>query len=262
MAKKKLKMKRQRFGELTTAQGQYIKQMVDNGRKRKYNLLLIVQAILRITRTGLQWRNLEGSYPPWPVVYYYFRKWQADGTWGRVLALLVRKERQRQGRAETARAAAVDSQSVKKASLISLDTGVDGGKWVNGRKRHLAVDTLGLPLAMHVSSAQEHDGEAGVELLWQLEQASDRLQLLRADQAYGGHFQDCAKIYQWQVEISQRPESAKGFVPQKGRWQVERSFAWLNFFRRLSKDYEKTPASSLCFLQLAFMDILLARLTS
>lgn len=262
MTKKKLKFKRQRFCGLTTAQWQYIKEIVDNGRKRKHNLVLIVNAILRITRTGLQWRNLEGSYPPWELVYYYFRKWQADGTWSEVLALLVVKERQRQGRQEQASAAAVDSQSVKKGSLISLDTGVDGAKFVNGRKRHLAVDTLGLPLALHVSSAQVQDGQAGIELLWQLEQASQKLALIRADHAYCGYFQDCADLYQWPVEISQKPESQKGFVPQKGRWQVERSFAWFNFFRRLSKDYEKTTASSLCFMQVAFIDIILARLAT
>lgn len=260
MSKKKLKFKRQRFCALTTAQWQDIKEMVDNGRKRQYNLLAVVNAVLRITRTGLQWRNLEGDYPPWPIVYYYFRKWQVDGTWAQVLAALVRKERQRQGRAEQASAAAVDSQSVKKASFIHLDTGIDGGKKINGRKRHLAVDTLGLPLALHVSSAQQQDGQAGIELLWQLEEASERLKLIRADHSYQGYFEKCAHLYDWQVEITQKPESQQGFVPQKGRWQVERSFAWLNFFRRLSKDYEKTTASSLCFLQLAFIDILLARL--
>lgn len=195
------------------------------------------------------------------MVYYYFRKWQADDTWSKVLRALVRKERQRQEREEQASAVAVDSQSSKKGSFISLETGVDGGKRVNGRKRHLAVDTLGLPLALPVSSAQEHDGQAGLELLWQLEQASPRLALIRADQAYGGYFKDGAELYNWPVEITQKPESSQGFVPQKGRWQVERSFAWLNFFRRLSKDYEKTTASSLCFLQLAFIDILVARIT-
>jgi transposase len=217
---------------------------------------------LRITRTGLQWRNLEGSYPPWELVYYYFRKWQADGTWSKVLAMLVVKERQRNGRQKQASAAAVDSQSVKKGSLISLDTGVDGAKVVNGRKRHLAVDTLGLPLALHVSSAQVQDGQAGIELLWQLEKASGKLALIRADHAYCGYFEDCADLYQWPVEISQKPETQKGFVPQKGRWQVERSFAWFNFFRRLSKDYEKTTASSLCFMQVAFIDIILNRLVT
>lgn len=262
MAKKKLKFKREQFQVLTNAHWQDIKEIVDNGRKRKYNLLAVVNAILRITRTGLQWRNLEGDYPPWPVVYYYFRKWQVDGSWAKVLTALVRKERKRQGREEQASAAAIDSQSVKKASFICLDSGIDGGKRVNGRKRHLVVDTLGLPLALHISSAQEQDGQAGVELLWQLEQASDRLQLIRADHSYQGHFQECAQYYKWTVEITQKPESQKGFVPQKGRWQVERSFAWLNFFRRLSKDYEKTTASSLCFLQLAFIDLLLARLAN
>lgn len=260
MPKEKLTFNRQRFCELTTAQWSYIKEIVDNSRKRKYNLLAVVSAILRLTRTGLQWRNLEGNYPPWPIVYYYFRKWQADGSWAKVLTALVRKERKRQGRQEQASAAAIDSQSVKKASFVSLETGIDGGKRVNGRKRHLVVDTLGLPLALQVSSAQEQDGQAGVELLWQLEQASDRLKLIRADHSYQGSFEKAASYYQWQVEITQKPESQQGFVPQKGRWQVERSFAWLNFFRRLSKDYEKTIASSLCFLQLAFIDILLARI--
>ncbi|QMU28179.1 transposase [Adhaeribacter radiodurans] len=158
--------------------------------------------------------------------------------------------------------AAVDSQSVKKGSLISLVTGVDGAKLVNGRKRHVAVDTLGLPLALLVSSAQVQDGQAGIELLWQLEQASDQVQLIRADHAYSGYFKDCADLSNWQVAISQRPETQKGFVPQKGRWQVERSFAWFHFFRRLSKDYEKTTRSSLCFMQVAFIHIILARLPS
>ena len=202
------------------------------------------------------------TYPPWQLVYYYFRKWQKDGTSSKVLAVLVAKEGQRQQRQKQASVTAVDSQSVKKGSLISIDTGVDGAKLVNGRKRHLAVDTLGLPLALHVSSAHVQDGQAGIELLWQLEQASEKLQLIRVDHAYCGYFEDCAHFYQWQVEISQKPQSPKGFVPRKGRWQVERSFAWFNFFRRLSKDYEKTTASSLCFMQLAFIDIILNRLTT
>ncbi len=177
-----------------------------------------------------------------------------------MLAALVRKERKRQGRDEPASAVAIDSQSVKKTSFIRLVTGMDGGKKINGRKRHLVVDTLGLPLAMHISSAQEQDGQAGVELLWQLEQATPRLKLIRADHSYQGYFEKCVGLYGWKVEITQKPASQQGFVPQKGRWQVERSLAWLNFFRRLNKDYEKTTASSLCSLQLAFIDLILARL--
>ncbi len=159
MAQKKLPFKREQFRVLTNAQWQDIKEIVDNSRKRKHNLLEVVQAILRITRTGLQWRKLEGNYPPWYVVYYYFRKWQADGTWSKVLKALVRKERQRQEREEQASAVAVDSQSIKQGSFISLETGVDGGKRVNGRKRHLAVDTLGLPLALHVLQPKSKMGK-------------------------------------------------------------------------------------------------------
>lgn len=261
MAKKKLKFKREQFTELTNSQWEYIKEFVDNSRKRKHCLQTIVNAILKVTRTGCQWRNLDEKYPPWQSVYYYFRKWQKDGTLTKILVLLVEKERVRQGREAQASMVALDSQSIKKGMLISIDTGIDGGKKINGRKRHIAVDALGLPLALHVSGANCQDGQQGIELLWQLEKASQRLELIRTDHAYEGYFILCADYYHWKVEITQRPESSQGFIPESGRWQVERSFAWFGFFRRLSKDYEKTPQSSVAFMQLAFIDIILARLT-
>lgn len=233
MSGTKLLFCRDRFTPLSNSQWKSIEKFVDTGRKRENKLRRVVNAILKITRLGMQWRNLEEKphfYPPWQSVYYYFRKWQKEGIWGKILAFLVGKERVRQGRNRQASAVAVDSQSVKKGSLISLDTGIDGNKNVNGRKRHLAVDTLGLPLAMHVSAANKHDGQEGIELLWQLDQASARLELIRADQAYQGYFVKCSDYYNWQVEITQKPESAQGFIPQTGRWQVERSFSWFNRF--------------------------------
>ena len=123
------------------------------------------------------------------------------------------------------------------------------------------LDAIGLPLAIHVSAANVNDGVAGFDLLWQMDQESKRLSLVRADHAYQGEFQVAASYYKWQVEITQKPESQKGFVPQKGRWQVERSFAWLNFFRRLDKDHEKTVHSPIAFNQLAFVVIILANLS-
>lgn len=254
--------RRDRFIPLSNSQWKGIEKIVDSGRKRTHKLRRIVNAVLKITRLGMQWRNLEEApyfYPPWQSVYYYFRKWQRNGIWGRLLAVLVEKERIRQGRNKHPSAVAVDSQSVKKGSLISIKTGIDGNKNVNGRKRHLAVDSLGLPLVLHVSAANNNDGKEGIELLWQLEKASSRLELIRADHAYQGYFVECCDYYHWKVEITQKPESTQGFIPQTGRWQVERSFAWFNFFRRLSKDYEKTVESSVAFMQLAFIDILLAR---
>jgi putative transposase len=187
-----------------------IEKLVDTGRKRTNKLRRVTNAILKITRLGMQCgsppgRNLEEKpyfYPPWQRGYYYFRKWQKEGIWGKILAFLVEKERVRQGRNRQASAVAIDSERVKKGSLISLDTGIDGHKNVNGRKRHLAVDSLGLPLALHVSAANKHDGQEGIERLWQLEKASSRLELIRADQAYQGSFVECSDYYNWKVEIT------------------------------------------------------------
>jgi putative transposase len=263
MEKEKLKFTRERFTPLTNSQWEVIEKIVDTGRKRKHSLRKVVDGLLKLTRSGSQWRNLEEKptvYPAWESLYYYFQKWQKQGLWGELLTLLVRAERKRIGKQEQASAVAVDSQSVKKGTLISLNTGIDGNKNVNGRKRHLAVDTLGLPLVLHVSAANKQDGTEGLELLWQLDKATSRLALIRADGAYKGDFNTYASYYHWQVEITQKPESSQGSVPQKGRWQVERSFAWFNFFRRLSKDYEKTVESSLTFMQLSFIDIILARM--
>ena len=260
-AQQKLKFGRSELTELTDSQWEDIKDFFDTGRKRKKSLRMVVNALLKQTRTGCQWRNIDEKYGPWQSIYYYFRKWQKDGTWSKLLSYLVEKERLRQGRQSKASVVAVDSQSVKIGSFISMETtGFDGGKKIKGRKRHLAVDVLGLPLAMHVSPANVHDGVGGVELLWQLEQASDRLELIRGDGHYGGYFTECAEFYNWKVEVSKRPESKQGFVPQTQRWQVERSFGWFNFFRRLSRDYEKTKESSVTFMQIAFIDIILARL--
>jgi transposase len=120
-----------------------------------------------------------------------------------------------------------------------------------------------------VGAADEQDGIAGLELLPQLAKATNRLSLICADNAYRGSFVYYAIFYKWKVEISQKPPSAIGFVPQKGRWQVERSgptrsvhrlHGWLNHYRRLSKDYERTTESSVCFIQLAFITMILSKI--
>src|ERR1700753_2634742 len=245
-----------KFTELTDSQWQYIEKIIEKEqgkRKRKHDLRQVMNAILWITRTGVQWRNMDSKYPNWSIVYYYFSKWHKRGFLKMLLSCFVRIERLRKGREGEASRVAIDSQSVKKVSFIHLETGIDGGKKVNGRKRHLAVDGDGLPIAISVTSAQVHDGQGGFELLWQVEQSTQRLQVICADLAYRGEFSDTVEnIYKWKIEISQKPESAQGFIPQKGRWQVERSISWLNFFRRLAKDYERTTASAVAFIQLAF----------
>ncbi|MBD2700258.1 IS5 family transposase [Spirosoma sp. BT702] len=250
---------RTQFVELPDAHWQVIKNCIDSGRKRRVNLRTVVNAIRWLTHTGCQWRNMTANYPPWQTVYYYFRQWQQDGRWQQLLLQLVALERERQGREAQPSRLAVDSQSVRKGLWVSEETGLDGNKRVNGRKRHLAVDSLGLPVAIYVSAANLADGQAGKELLWQLDGLDQRLALIMADKAYRGEFEEAASWCGYRVEISQRPESAQGFVPQRGRWQVERSFAWLNVYRRLSRDYEKTSASSEAFLRVAYVDLILAR---
>lgn len=248
-----------RFTELTDAQWAIIRKFVDTGRKIKKDLRMIVNCILKLTRTGSQWRNIDQKYGAWESVYYYFRKWVKNGVFDALIAYLVEKERVRQGRAAEATVGAIDSQSVKKVGLISLDTGIDGGKNINGRKRNIVVDTLGLPLAIFVCAANIHDSIAGIELLPILHKTSKKLKLIRADNAYKGDFIVSSAWCGYNIEITQKPPTDKGFVPQTGRWQVERTFAWENFYRRLSKDFEKTVEVSVAFMQLAFITIILAK---
>lgn len=247
--------------DLTDSQWQVIEKIIEDSRKRKISLKTVFSACLWLTRTGCQWRNLSQTYyPAWQTVAYYFYKWQKDGSWQQCLSMLVKQERERQTRITTPSRVAVDSQSVKQSGCFSEQIGVDGNKKIDGRKRHIAVDSLGLPWAIYVGAANEADGVAGLEILPQLALAGNRLTLICADSAYKGSFVYYATHYRWQVDISQKPPSPTGFIPQKGRWQVERSFSWLNHYRRLSKDYERTTSSAVNFIQLAFITIILSKI--
>ena len=250
-----------KFTELTDSQWEIIEKIVSHHNPRKHSLRTIVNAILWICRTGSQWRNMDSKYPPWNSVYDYFYQWSRNGIWDEILSTLVRIERQRKDREAEPSMIAIDSQSIKSSSFISSETiGIDGGKKIRGRKRHIATDSEGILIAVYVSAADVHDGVAGLELLHQIEKKTQRLALIRTDGSYTGMFKNVAEnIYGWKVEAGQRPPDQKGFVPQKGRWQVERSFGWLNNFRRLAKDFEKTTASAESFIQIAAISTILAR---
>jgi len=245
---------------LTDSKWEYIKKIVDNGRKRKTDLRMVFDAILWITRTGTQWRNIDSMYKPHlPIIQYYYYSWQKKGILTKALDSLVRTVRELKGDEPSPSRVAFDSQSVKSVPFVNQDKGIDGNKRINGRKRHIAVDKYGLPLAIHVSAANCHDSPEGLELLWQLEKY-ERIELCCVDNAYHGTFEDGVVFYGWQIEFGQKPESKQGFIPQKGRWQVERSFAWCNFYRRLSKGFEKTVNSTISFIQLAFINMILAKI--
>ena len=245
---------------LTDSEWEYIHKIVDNGRKRKTDLRMVVNAILWVARTGSQWRNIDSMYKSHlPIILYYYYSWQRQGIWEQVLTYLLKIVRKELGDEPSPSVVALDSQSVKSVPFVSQDKGIDGNKRINGRKRHIVVDKHGLPLAVGVSAANCHDSPQGVELLWKLEQF-ERIELFCLDKAYKGQFLDALDLYGWKGEIAQKPESQKGFIPQNGRWQVERSFAWLNFYRRLSKDFEKTTASAVAFIQIAFINMILAKI--
>ena len=245
------------FAELNDSQWEFIKNFLAGHKPKKLCLRQVFNAILYVCRTGVQWRNLRFEGLKWGSVYYYFSIWKKNGLWIQMLDALVIIERKRHGREARPSAVAIDSQSVKGGAWVPNDTkGIDGGKKVNGRKRHLVVDTQGLPIAIFVSPANMHDGVGGLDLLWRIEPKSERLELIRADNTYNGMFTEMAEsIYAFRVETRQRPPSEKGFVPENGRWPVEQAFGWLNFFRRLAKDYEYTIQSAEAFLHIAFISV-------
>ena len=185
--------------ELTDFQWEYIKNIVDNGRKRKTCLRMVVNALLLLTRTGTQWRNMDSKYrDKLPIIQYYFYCWQKKGVWEQVLLRLAQQARQLAGHAQSPSRVAADSQSVQSVPFVKEDRGIDGNKRINGRKRHLVVDKLGLPLAIGASAANCQDGIEGVELLWKLEGA-DRLELICVDKAYRGEFVAAAELYGWKA---------------------------------------------------------------
>ncbi len=249
------------FSEFTDSQWQVIDKIIDDQRKRKHSLRVIINAIFSLNNTGSQWRNLDSKYPPWQTVFYHFSQFKQRDIWENILDFVVVNERKRQGKQDTPSLLAIDSQSIKKVQFTNEETGIDGGKNVNGRKRTILVDTLGLPWSIKVTAANISDNQAGILAVDLLNGKVPRLEKITADMGYKTTFKEHIESnYKWAVEVMQKPESTIGFVPQKNRWQVERSFGWLNFRRRLFRDVEKTVFSSEAMLQIAFISLVINRL--
>ena len=246
------------------------------GRPRTVHLRLILNGIFYLLRSGCQWRLLPRDYGPWSTVYDYYRTWRLDGTWERIHTTLREQVRQRAGRQPTPSAAIIDSQSVKTTELGGSH-GYDGGKKVNGRKRHLLVDTMGLLLRVRVHPANLQDRDGARLVLTGLEQRFPRLRHLWTDQAYTGKIVEwIEQELGWSVEVVER-SPRRGFIvtpdhqfqrvafparfePLPRRWVVERSFAWIGRDRRMSKDYEFLPATSETWIYLSMVRVMLKRL--
>jgi putative transposase len=228
------------------------------GRPRLWAYREIVNAIFYIVRSGEAWRLLPHDFPPWQTVYGDYWRWRNSGRWDTLKAALVQAVRQQEGREPQPSAAILDSQSVKTAEG-GEQRGTDVHKQVNGRKRHIVVDVLGLLVLVVVHSAGMPDSTGGKLLLAQLfarvkrniHNRWCRLKLLWADGGYEAIVSWVKHPCGWRLEITHRPPHAKGFVVIPRRWVVERTCGWLGRYRRLSKDFEHQVSSSEAIVYLA-----------
>src|SRR5271165_6142458 len=232
------------------------------GRPRKTDLRDVVDAVLYILRTGCQWRYLPKDFPPKSTVWRYFDQWRHDGTLDTIHDLLRRRVRTAEKPHHPRTSASVDSQSVD-ASSGGEQRGRDNFKNVDGRKRHIVVDSLGLLLAVLVTAADVDDARAATELFARLDgQPMGKVVRMYADSKYHNF-----KLYEWveakarwELSIVRRPEGSEGWVRLPIRWTVERTFAWLGQCRRLTKDREKSVRSSEAFIKLAMIHLMLNRI--
>jgi transposase len=213
------------------------------GRPMEHDLRAVLDAIGYVTRYGIEWRALPVDFPPWEAVYAFFEWWNARGLPQGLVDRLRGRLRVAYGRADLPTAGSIDSQSVKAADTVGgASRGYDGGKKINGRKRHIAVDTLGLVLTVIVTAASVQDREGACRLLALLRERFSTITLVWADGGYAGRLVSWAStVLALTLTIVKRSDDTKGFVVLPRRWVVERTFGWLLRYRRLVRDYERRP---------------------
>jgi putative transposase len=240
------------------------KQNTQGGRPRKVDMREVLNTLFSLNRSGCQWDMLPHDVLPKSTVYDYFAQWRDDGTWAKLVKALRERTRVEAGREPTPSAACIESQSVKTTEMGGPERGEDGGKKINGRKRHLLVETLGLFLAVLMTSAGLDDGVAAPLLLGHVTpQDFPRLVTIFADQKYHNHALDAWMAEHragWHIEVKMRPAGTKGFTPLEKRWVIERTNAWHGRYRRNSKDYERSGESSTAMIQISNIHLMLNRL--
>jgi putative transposase len=259
------------------------------GRPRLHGLRAILDAVFYVLKSGCPWRLLPREFPPWKTVYDWFRRWRIDGTFERLNAELRERLRCRLGRDPNPSAGIVDSQSARTSGVGGQERGFDPAKNVEGRKRHLLVDTEGLVLKAKVHSARVPDAAGIGLLLGSARLGLSRLSHLWVDAGYQGRGKRWAEeAMDLSVEVVRKPNKPvpekvaelwaaewakegkavdwqklmppKGFRVLPRRWVVERTFAWISHNRRMAKDYERLCATGEAFIYVAMTRLMARRL--
>jgi putative transposase len=222
----------------------------------------IVDGIRYLTHNGPVWRALPADFPPAWTIYSWAAKWQADGSTQTMHDHLRDRVRQIGGRKTAPTAAIIDSQSVKAAEEVArAGRGYDAGKKINGRKRHIAVDTIGLLLAVLITAASVQDRDAAKPLLWNLKKVFPTVRLAWADGGYAGRLVTWAnKALKLTVQIVSRPAGLHTFQVLPRRWVVERTLSWITRHRRTVRDYERLPAHHETYVYWAMIIVMTRRL--
>ena len=229
--------------------------------KIQHDLREIVNAILYVNRTGIAWEYLPHDFPPYKTVYGYYAQWEKDGTTEQIHELLRGQVRRAAGRAEEPTAAILDSQTVKTSGNVPESSqGIDAGKKIKGRKRHVATDVLGLLLVVLVTAASVHDTVAGRDLIDDLASQRPAVVTTWVDSGYQRTVIDRGAVHGIDVQVVTKDPEQRGFKPQRKRWSVERTFGWLMLHRRLARDYETLPTRSRTMILWAMIDNMSRRL--
>ena len=225
------------------------------GRPEKHHRRAVIDAIFYVADNGVKWRALPADFPPWKTVWGLFARWARDGVAAAITDLLRARARQAQGRHPEPSAAIVDAQSVRESAegvVPAATSGYDQHKNVNGRKRHLLVDTTGLLIGVTVTAANVADRAGAAVLLKRARARGRRLGLIWADKAYDGDWRHWAsRTLGVRVEVVLQPKGQQGFHVLPRRWVVERTHAWITRRRRCARDYERLPAHHAAWVQWA-----------